>query len=66
MKRLFLLGVLGLSAPVGAGINDPWFLAYQVSGGTLTQYKGPYRDRIACMNDRFSIPVGARFLGCYQ
>lgn len=64
MKKLVLL--LLLSAPAFAGINDPWYLAYRVSGGTLTQYMGPYQSQVACNGARFQLPIGAQFLGCYQ
>lgn len=64
MKRLVVLILLAMNAE--AGINDPWYLAYRVQNGTLIQYKGPYRTKVECMSNRFQIPIGAEFLGCYQ
>ena len=64
--RSLILATLLVSPAGWSGINDPWYLAYRVSGGTLTQYMGPYQNRIACESARFQLPIGATFLGCYQ
>ena len=49
-----------------AGWNDPWYACYVVSGGTLQKCVGPFNNQYACMGHQYSIPYGARWLGCKQ
>ena len=68
MKRGLIAVVLivaGVST-ASAGFNDPWYLAYQVSGGTLTKYLGPYSSKMECQGARYTLPFGAKYIGCYQ
>ncbi len=69
MKKLRLLLALALvtfSYFSYAGIGDPWYLMYKVSGGTLMQRMGPYGSQVECMSARLDLPLGAQFLGCAQ
>ena len=49
-----------------AGLNDPWYACYVVQGGTLQKCVGPFNNQYACMGYQYSIPYGARWLGCKQ
>ena len=49
-----------------AGLGDPWYACYVVSGGTLETCVGPFQDQFSCGAYRFQIPFGARWTGCKQ
>jgi len=49
-----------------AGLNDPWYACYVVQGGSLQKCMGPYQNKYACMAQKYSIPYGARWIGCKQ
>ena len=49
-----------------AGYHAPWYACYVESGGTLRKCVGPYDNKFACMAYQYSIPYGARWLGCKQ
>lgn len=69
MKILYaLLIAVSISMPSlsHAGINDPWYLMYKVSGGSIIQTMGPYRSQFECSGARFQLPLGATFIGCAQ
>lgn len=69
MKKVALVSaivLLALSSRSFAGIGDPWFLMYKVSGGSIVQVMGPYSSQFECMGARFQLPIGAQFLGCAQ
>ena len=70
MKKLRLIAALITIVTAShsfAGFGDPWFLAYRVSGGTLTQYLGPYDSKLDCQSSKLTdLPMFAKYLGCYQ
>lgn len=69
MKKLRLLLALALvtfSCFSNAGFNDPWYLMYKVSGGTIVQTMGPFGTRMECMGAKYQLPFGSTFLGCAQ
>ena len=49
-----------------ATYHAPWYACYVESGGTLQKCVGPFDNQYACMGYRYSIPYGARWLGCKQ
>ena len=49
-----------------AGLGDPWYACYVVSGGSLESCVGPFKDQFSCGAYRFKIPFGARWTGCKQ
>lgn len=49
-----------------AGLNDPWYACFIVSGGTLQKCMGPYNNKFECLAQRYNIPLYARWLGCKQ
>ncbi|MDA9084808.1 hypothetical protein N9J95_01245 [Candidatus Pelagibacter sp.] len=49
-----------------AGLYDPWYACYVVQGGSLQKCMGPYQNKYACMGAKYSIPYGARWIGCKQ
>ena len=49
-----------------AGYHAPWYACYVESGGTLQKCVGPFNNQYACMGHQYSIPYGARWLGCKQ
>lgn len=63
LVSLLLVSFTSLSQ---AGFNDPWYLQYRVSGGTIVKLMGPYQNEFECSAARFQLPFGAEFLGCVQ
>ena len=49
-----------------ATYHAPWYACYVESGGTLQKCVGPFDNQYACMGYQYSIPYGARWLGCKQ
>ena len=49
-----------------ATYHAPWYACYVESGGTLQKCVGPFNNQYACMGHQYSIPYGARWLGCKQ
>jgi hypothetical protein len=64
-KIVVIITFLTLQGPAYAGINDPWFLEYKASTGSTIQL-GPFDDKYACDDAKFSLPEGAQYLGCHQ
>ena len=46
--------------------HAPWYACYVESGGTLQKCVGPFDNKYACMGYQYSIPYGARWMGCKQ
>jgi len=66
MKRILFLLILTTSLSVNAGFLDSWFLVYRVSGGSVNRSVGPFDTQINCMAARYSLPLNAEFIGCFQ
>ena len=63
---LAAVSLLSLSHPSKAGFNDPWYLLYKVSGGSLIKAMGPFSTKFECLSARYQLPIGAKFVGCEQ
>lgn len=65
--RLTLIAFMMLfSLQSFAGIGDPWYLLYKVSGGTIVKTMGPYSSQLECFSAKLNLPLGAQFVGCEQ
>ena len=49
-----------------ASYHAPWYACYVEQGGTLQKCMGPYQNKYACMATKYSLPYGARWIGCKQ
>ena len=49
-----------------AGLGDPWYACYVVSGGSIVKCRGPFKNKYECGAERYKLPVGAKFRGCKQ
>ena len=49
-----------------ATYHAPWYACFVESGGTLQKCVGPFDNMYACMGYQYSIPYGARWMGCKQ
>ena len=49
-----------------ASYHAPWFACYIEQGGSLQKCIGPFQSKYTCESKRYTIPYGARWLGCFQ
>ena len=49
-----------------ASYHAPWYACYVEQGGTLKKCIGPFQNKYTCESKRYSLPYGARWLGCFQ
>ena len=49
-----------------ASYHVPWYACYVEQGGTLQKCIGPYQNKYVCMAAKYSLPYGARWIGCKQ
>ena len=49
-----------------ASYHAPWYACYVEQGGSLKKCIGPFQNKYTCESKRYSLPYGARWLGCFQ
>tara|TARA_Y100000022_G_C13022555_1_gene271822 strand:+ start:188 stop:409 length:222 start_codon:yes stop_codon:yes gene_type:complete len=49
-----------------ASYHGPWYACYIEQNSVFQKCIGPYQNKYACMGNRYSIPFGARWLGCFM
>ena len=71
-KAIFIFAavvILLISVPqkeTKASYHGPWYACYIELNSSFKKCMGPFQDKYSCMGYRYSIPYGARWLGCFM
>jgi len=49
-----------------SNLNAKWYLIYKEQNGNLRKSIGPFNNKLTCESQKYNLPYGAKFLGCYQ